>query len=57
MNYRLEPDRIQCQAKKQDGHRCTSIGTHSDGGKVLCSRHLQLARRDRANAQPVKEKK
>lgn len=57
MNYRLEPDRIQCQAKKQDGHRCTSIGTHSDGGKVLCSRHLQLARRDRANAQPVKGKK
>jgi len=34
------------------------MATHSDGGKALCERHLQIARRDRANNAPlVKEKK
>lgn len=54
-----ESDRIQCQAVTSRGNkRCTLMATHSDGGKALCERHLQIARRDRANNAPlVKEKK
>jgi hypothetical protein len=36
-NY--EPDRVQCQALKTDGKRCTQIATYSNGGKALCQRH------------------
>lgn len=50
-----EEDRVQCQGVRQDGKRCTCIGTHSDGGNVYCERHMQIARRDRANAVPIKE--
>lgn len=59
MTRTYEEDRVQCQAIRQDKKRCTYVGTHSDGGKVLCERHVQIARRDRANAVPVvrKEKK
>jgi hypothetical protein len=58
MNNHYEDDRIQCQAKSEKTKkRCSLIGTHSDGGKVLCERHVQIARRDRANAVLVKEKK
>ncbi len=39
LNYTNEPDRVQCQAKKKDGTRCTQIARHSNGGKVLCPRH------------------
>lgn len=42
MTRTYEPDKVQCQAKKQDGQRCSYIGTHSNGGKVLCERHHQL---------------
>ena len=57
MNNHYEDDRIQCQAmSEKTKKRCSLIGTHSDGGKVLCERHVQIARRDRANAVPVKEK-
>lgn len=57
MNY--EPDRVQCQALgAKTKKRCTLIATHSDGGKAYCERHVQIARRDRANAAPiVKEEK
>lgn len=34
-----EPDKLQCTAKRQDGTRCTRIGTHSNGGGVLCKTH------------------
>ena len=58
MNQHYESDNLQCAAKSEKtGKRCSLIGTHSDGGKVLCERHVQIARRDRANAVPVKEKK
>jgi hypothetical protein len=58
MNNHYEDDRIQCQAMSdKTKRRCSLIGTHSDGGKVLCERHVQIARRDRANAVLVKEKK
>ena len=58
MNQHYEEDRLQCQAMSdKTKRRCSLIGTHSDGGKVLCERHVQIARRDRANAVLVKEKK
>jgi hypothetical protein len=58
MNNHYEDDRIQCQAMSdKTKRRCSLIGTHSDGGKVLCERHVQIARRDRANAVLVREKK
>ena len=58
MNNHYEEDRLQCQAMSdKTKRRCSLIGTHSDGGKVLCERHVQIARRDRANAVLVKEKK
>lgn len=57
MSRTYEPDRIQCQAiSPKTKKRCTLIATHSDGGKVLCERHLQIARRDRANNIPVERK-
>ncbi len=55
MNY--EFDRCQCQAVSQKTkQRCTLIATHSDGGKALCERHIQIARRDRANKAPIQRK-
>jgi len=42
MNNYYEPDTVRCQAIKNDGKRCTFIGTHSNGGKVLCERHHQM---------------
>lgn len=52
-----EPDRVQCQAiSKKTKKRCSLIATHSDGGKAYCDRHVQIARRDRANNAPIKEK-
>ena len=37
MNQHYEDDRIQCQAMSdKTKRRCSLIGTHSDGGKVLC---------------------
>lgn len=51
-----ESDRVQCQATRSNGKRCMYIGTHSDGGKVFCTRHVQIARRDRANATPIVRK-
>ena len=40
-NGSYEEDRVQCTAERQDGKRCTQIGTHSNGGGVLCDRHHQ----------------
>ena len=58
MSFHNEPDSCQCQAKNQTGKRCSYTATHSDGGKALCERHMQIARRERANNVPVtKEKK
>ena len=54
MNF--EPDRLQCQAMTKEKKRCTYTATNSDGGKAFCERHVQIARRDRANAAPIKEK-
>lgn len=55
---RYEPDRIQCQAiSPKTKKRCTLIATHSDGGKAYCERHVQIARRDRANAVSLKVEK
>ena len=50
----FEPDTVQCQQKKKDGQRCTFIGSHSNGGKVLCERHHQLVMAMKA---PVKKEK
>jgi hypothetical protein len=48
-----EEDRLQCQAVGTNKKRCSRIGTHSNGGKVLCETHHQIATR-----KPVcKEKK
>ena len=38
-NGSYEDDRVQCTAKRQDGTRCTRIGTFSNGGGVLCKTH------------------
>lgn len=54
MRKNYESDRIQCQGIGQNKKRCTCIATHSDGGKAYCERHVQIARRDRANAVPIK---
>jgi hypothetical protein len=48
-----EEDRLQCSAITDAKKRCTRIATHSDGGKAYCERHMQIARRDRVNAQPI----
>ena len=49
MNNHYESDRIQCQAQSEKTKkRCSLIGTHSCGGKVLCLRHFQIHIRDRA---------
>ncbi len=56
MRKMYEEDRVQCQAVTQNRKRCTCIATHSDGGKVYCERHMQIARRDRANAVPIVRK-
>lgn len=54
-NY--EEDRVQCQAiSPKTKKRCTLIATHSDGGKAYCERHVQIARRDRANKAPIRGK-
>ena len=54
MNRNYEPDRCQCQAiVPSTKKRCTLIASHSDGGKVYCERHVQIARRDRANKAPI----
>lgn len=48
-----ELDRLQCTASRQDGTRCTRIGTHGNGGGVLCERHHQQAQVKRANDAPI----
>jgi hypothetical protein len=57
MIHNHEPDRIQCQAIGKNKKRCSRIATHSDGGKGFCETHVQIARRDRANAVPIKKGK
>lgn len=53
MNRTYEADRCQCQAvSTKTKKRCSLIATYSDGGKVFCERHVQIARRDRANKAP-----
>jgi hypothetical protein len=54
--YCYEEDRLQCAAKNQTGKRCSYTATHSDGKQALCERHMQIARRERANNVPIKEK-
>jgi hypothetical protein len=55
MNH-YEEDRLQCTAKKQDGTRCTRIGTHGNGGGVLCERHHGMLLVKRANDSPIVRK-
>jgi hypothetical protein len=56
MNNHYEEDRLQCQAmSEKTKKRCSLIGTHSSGDKVLCLRHHQIAIRDRANSVPLKK--
>ena len=58
MSFHNENDNLQCAAKRQDGKRCSYTAKFSDGGKALCERHMQIARRERANSVPIaKEKK
>lgn len=57
MSFHNEPDTVRCQAMTDAKKRCSYTATHSDGGKALCERHMQIARRERANAVPIKEKK
>lgn len=47
-----EHDRLQCTAKNKDGTRCQRIGTHGNGGGVLCRRHHQLKQ---ANDAPIRK--
>lgn len=52
-----EADRCQCQAvSAKTKKRCTMIATRSDGGKAYCERHVQIARRNRANNAPIVRK-
>lgn len=57
MSFHNEPDTCQCQAMTDTKKRCSYTATHSDGGKALCERHMQIARRERANNVPVKKEK
>lgn len=57
MSFHNEPDTVRCQAMTDAKKRCSYTATHSDGGKALCERHMQIARRERANSVPIKEKK
>lgn len=58
MSFHNEPDTCQCQFITQQKKRCQYKASHSDGGKALCERHMQISRRERANSVPiVKEKK
>lgn len=57
MNRSYEEDRIQCSAMTDKKKRCTMVGTHSNGGKVLCERHHQIYMRDKANAVLIERKK
>lgn len=58
MTRSYEQDRVQCQAltTAPGMPRCTRIGTHSDGAKVLCERHAQMARAKRANDVLIKRR-
>lgn len=42
MSFAYEEDRLQCSAMTDKKKRCNLIGTHSNGGKVLCERHHQI---------------
>jgi hypothetical protein len=56
MNNHYESDNLQCAAKSEKTKkRCALIASHSDGGKVLCLRHHQIAIRNRANSVPLKK--
>lgn len=55
MTRAYESDRVQCQAMTEKKVRCTLAATHSDGGKALCDRHVQIARRNRANGALIKK--
>lgn len=37
-----EEDKVQCSAITNGKKRCRLIGTHSNGGAVLCERHHQM---------------
>ena len=56
VNNHYEEDKLQCAAmSEKTKKRCSLIGTHSSGGKVLCLRHHQIAIRNRANSVPLKK--
>lgn len=57
MTRSYEEDRVQCTAKRQDGTRCTRIGTFSNGGGVLCKTHHEQAQVKRANDAPIVRRK
>lgn len=57
MTRSYEEDRVQCTAKRQDGTRCTRIGTFSNGGGVLCKTHHEQAQVKRANDAPIVRKR
>ncbi len=52
MRHGHEDDNLQCTAMRQDGTRCTRIGTHGNGGGVLCETHHQQRKVKRANDVP-----
>ena len=57
MSYHHENDNLQCQAMTDAKKRCSYTATHSDGKQALCERHMQIARRERANNVPIERKK
>lgn len=55
MSYSYEQDKLQCTAITDKRTRCTRIGTHSNGGGVLCERHHQQLQLKRANDAPIRK--
>jgi hypothetical protein len=53
MQRYYEEDRLQCSAITQQKKRCTRIGTHSNGGSVLCDSHQRELLKKKANDAPI----
>ena len=52
-----EEDKVQCSAITNDKKRCRLIGTHSNGGAVLCERHHQMKVKSKEKAKSWEQTK
>ncbi len=52
MRRTYEEDKLQCSAITDTKKRCNRIGTHSNGGAVLCERHHQMKVNSKEKAKP-----